>query len=232
MKTSIPLLSFFLSLATPSMTTAATVNDLPSRTILASRTARISGSQLTCAFVPLQLVDFAAHAEGGDVKLTWETNMEQNNRGFNVEYSTDCSNWQQIGFVAGAGNCSGQRQYAFLHLHPSGSLNYYRLIEVDYDNGKHYSDVTKIALSGKTNSFQPFPNPATATLFVPVNSSTDRFSIRVVDLMGQPVRLYEQMEGKDAIALDISALRKGVYFVETDNMTTRTCLGKSKIQKL
>jgi hypothetical protein len=232
MKSNILVLSFFLSATCPSATVAGTTHDLPGKMILARRAVRISASQATSGFIPFQLVDFAAHAEGGDVRLTWETNMEQNNRGFDVEYSTDCSNWQQIGFVAGAGDCFSLRQYAFVHVHPSGALNYYRLVEVDYDNGQTYSEVAKIALGSKTHSFQPFPNPATTTLFVPVNSTTDRFAVRVVDIAGQPVRLYNQSVGKEAITLDISDLRQGIYFIETDNLTTKTCLEKSKIQKL
>ena len=61
------------------------------------------------------VVAHPAALEGGVVHLRWRTEGEVNNRGFGVERSTDGQHdWQEIGFVDGAGSSTAAHEYHFI----------------------------------------------------------------------------------------------------------------------
>ena len=70
--------------------------------------------------------------------------MKQNNKGFEVERSTDGGNFRKIGFVAGAGNSNMQRSYSFIDNDVNQPLYYYRLRQVDADNRFAYSAIVLV----------------------------------------------------------------------------------------
>ena len=49
--------------------------------------------------LPVELSFFAGTINGSQVELRWRTETEVNNSGFDIERSTDNSNWMAIGFV-------------------------------------------------------------------------------------------------------------------------------------
>lgn len=49
--------------------------------------------------LPVELAFFAGTINGSQVELRWRTETEVNNFGFDIERSTDNSNWMAIGFV-------------------------------------------------------------------------------------------------------------------------------------
>ncbi|HKI78373.1 MAG TPA: T9SS type A sorting domain-containing protein [Ignavibacteriaceae bacterium] len=141
--------------------------------------------------LPVELTSFSASVvNGSTVNLIWKTATEVNNYGFDVERFSGNTGWQNIGFVAGAGNSNSPRNYSF-NDNPSGGTSFsYRLKQVDIDGNFEYFDAITVNLiaSSKPKLLQNNPNPfnpsTTIKFFVPNPSDV---TIKIYDLLGREV---------------------------------------------
>lgn len=92
-----------------------------------------TGMAITKATLPIELKDFKATAENGVVKLNWSTSSERNNNYFEVLKSTDGTNFNVLGTVAGNQNSSANREYSFIDRSHSTGTVYYKLKQFDND---------------------------------------------------------------------------------------------------
>lgn len=133
-------------------------------------TTSIRGAFKTPAVVlPVKLTSFNAVSQAGIPKLTWTTASEINNKGFNVQRSTDSKNFTTVGFVASkvaSGNSSSSLDYEFSDLNAgkTGTL-YYRLQQEDRDGVVDYSGIKPVNLDGAT-AVTIGPNPVVSSLTV------------------------------------------------------------------
>jgi len=141
--------------------------------------------------LPVELNSFSASATNGStVNLTWETATEVNNYGFDVERSSGNSDWQKIGFVAGAGNSNSPKNYSFTD-NPSGGTSFsYRLKQIDVSGSFQYYDpvTVNLTLSKEPQLLQNSPNPfnpsTTIKFYIP---NTSDVSIKIYDMLGREV---------------------------------------------
>ena len=172
--------------------------------------------------LPVELTSFTATASGDAVVLNWETATEVNNYGFNVESSSDNSNWNNIGFVAGHGNSNSPNSYSYTAV---DGANYYRLKQVDTDGAFEYSSVVEVEgnLSYKLNQNHPNPfNPSTVISFTVPEAS--KVSITVFNALGQKVVELANREfavGNHTVDFNASNLTSGIYFytLKTDGFS-------------
>ncbi len=110
-------------------------------------------------------LEFSVEEESGIVDLNWSTQREINNQGFEIQHSTNGTQWNKIGFVAGNGITSQQSFYEFQHLSPIQGINYYRLKQLDEDGRFHISDIESIDIydSNNTNT-NVYPDPVADVL--------------------------------------------------------------------
>jgi hypothetical protein len=113
--------------------------------------------------LPVELISFTGVSEDGKVILNWTTATEINNDYFEVQHSTDASNFYTIGTVSGNGTTTEMSNYVFTHNTPENGVNYYRLKQVDYDGRSelHHTIAVhseSLSLLGE-NSFSLYPNP-------------------------------------------------------------------------
>lgn len=171
--------------------------------------------------VPVELMDFNAKVSNNDVMLTWTTATEENSSHFEIEKSTNGTNWTNISEVESHHNSSTVQNYSYedINIETSSNIVYYRLKMVDLDDTYEYSDVVSITLNEKkTNAFQMniFPNPTTDYIIVEATLSTNlTHYIRINNVQGQTV-LSKTIEDSK-IQLDISSLPKGYYYVNISN---------------
>jgi hypothetical protein len=99
----------------------------------------------TSASLPIELIDFRASCETGEVLISWVTGSEINNSHFNVEKSTDAKTFQLLHKVEGAGNSQSPLSYSIVDKTPPSKSTYYRLSQFDYDNTR--TEVGLIALN-------------------------------------------------------------------------------------
>lgn len=124
----------------------------------------------TCTVLPIELVRFNGINQGKTNLFEWITATEKNNDYFNLERSSDGENWTVISKIIGAGNSTTSKCYYTKDLNPPNTINYYRLVQADYDGfTKKYSIV--VIDNSETNAMKV---------------------IRVTNLLGQDVEIDYQ----------------------------------------
>lgn len=94
--------------------------------------------------LPVELLSFTASPLEASVRLDWSTATELNNDYFTVERSEDAITFETIGKVFGSGTSSEMHDYEFSDNAPRDGVNYYRLLQVDYDGKYQLSPVVPV----------------------------------------------------------------------------------------
>jgi hypothetical protein len=174
--------------------------------------------------LPVSLHEFSANYNDNAVALSWTTDFENNNAYFNVERSTDGTNYVTAGTVQGKGTSTVSSAYGFTDNVKNISVSqhdlYYRLKQVDLDGTATYSKVLVVRLY-KTKSLQMVsvtPNPAVNDIKVNVQLNESAFIVmKVVNNVGHEIKRQslKGISGENKITLTgTSALPKGIYFLE------------------
>lgn len=161
---------------------------------------------------PVTLVGFTASPKREQALLEWATASEQNNKGFEIQRSSDGNNWTRIGFVnsySASGNSNERLSYSFSDNNPLPGTNYYRLRQVDIDGSYQYTPIRSLNFSAK-NGIKLYPNPAQKQLYI--QGLTGNNTISIANAVGQ-VLMKAVTNNSTQQAIDISRLRKGIYFV-------------------
>lgn len=171
--------------------------------------------------LPVTILHFSGYKDGARNQLRWSTATEVNNRGFEVQRSTDGIHFSPIGFVnslAPGGNSSDQLSYSFTDNAPAGSKQYYRLRQEDLAGAVRLSNIVLIR-GGKPTGLTIdalFPNPAKNDVNLQLSSpANDKVTILVTDMAGR--NILQQVAGigagSNTLVLDISSLQRGIYLL-------------------
>ena len=112
--------------------------------------------------LPITLLNFTVTKQGDNAQLNWATSSEENNKGFEIQRSTDQSTWTVLNFIAGAGNSQTEKDYQYLDQNLPAGTYYYRLRQVDYDGNSSFSKIVPVTFDGghgagvKTESSKSF----------------------------------------------------------------------------
>ncbi|MBX2922908.1 MAG: T9SS type A sorting domain-containing protein [Chitinophagaceae bacterium] len=169
--------------------------------------------------LPLQLLSFSGVVTNNDAQLKWETSHEQNVAGFDIERSTDKSNFVKAG-TATASNTPGNHNYAFTDagIYSLGvSTVYYRIKLKDNDGRFTYSSTIALQLNTSVTSVQFYPNPVSsrANLVITADKS-QQVQWRILDNTGKAVGKNTARVSKGVISLpvEVGNLPKGVYYLD------------------
>ncbi len=183
--------------------------------------------------IPVELAAFNVTARpDGSSMLTWHTETETENLGFEVERG-DGENFERIGFVPGRGTTTEAHDYTFIDPNPVSTrtdrIVAYRLKQIDIDGTHAYSDIqTTQIIPGFIGLEAAYPNPVSAgarveipyTLAVPAS-----VTLQIYNSIGQRVALLqdqtERQAGRHVINWNTfdeagQALPSGSYFVRFD----------------
>lgn len=156
----------------------------------------------------------AASNIAGNVLLKWTTATEINNKGFEIQRSSDGSKFTSIGFVnskVADGTGSGT-DYSFTDKTAPTETNYYRLVQTDLDNKTTLSNIVSIYISGNgTQGLSVYPNPARGA--TTVSGLQTGSLISVISMDGRIVKSL--LATSPTQQLDISGLATGMYVVKT-----------------
>ena len=149
------------------------------------------------------------------VILAWETSLELDNYGFEVERTNQSNGtWEDIGFVEGAGNSFEPQWYAFIdnNVNPLNNDYKYRLKQIDYKGNYRYLGELEVSvlytdIIDSHNSphnyklYQNYPNP-----FNP----TTNFEFRIAESGLVTLKVYNTL-GKEVAAVINKELPAGNY---------------------
>jgi hypothetical protein len=182
----------------------------------------------TTSNVPVELLSFSSSVAENVVTLYWLTVTELNNRGFEIERSSDKTNlpdgkagWRTIGFREGKGTTSEPQQYSYsdkLSGIESSKL-YYRLKQIDFNGSFEYSEIVEAEIAPSVFSLsQNYPNPfnpgTTISYQLPVNGFV---TLKVYDVLGNEAATLineEKQAGEYKIEFNAANLSSGVYFYQ------------------
>ncbi|UOQ81392.1 T9SS type A sorting domain-containing protein [Hymenobacter sp. 5414T-23] len=178
--------------------------------------------------MPVELVSFTAERQGNKAILRWNTASELQNDRFEVEASTDGRMFNRIATVKGKGTTTQTSTYFWQDALTSytGSIVYYRLMQVDLSGKASYSSVKTVAISGAaTLAMQAWPNPFVGELSMQIQSPEAGKAIVIcTDAMGRNVltRSVEVSKGASTITLpEVAQLPLGVYSLTVQQGASR-----------
>lgn len=166
-----------------------------------------------CIVLPIELLNFEGYNNEDYNVLNWSTATEKNNDYFKVEKSTDGVTFSAIGEVNGAGNSLQKVNYSFIDKSPKTGVNYYRLIQTDFDKKSEMSNV--ISIENKPSVGMDFyPNPTTGDLnIVTFGVNNDNAEIRILNLLGELVS-YMKVKNNEINTINLESYNTGIYIVE------------------
>jgi hypothetical protein len=168
--------------------------------------------------VPVELASFAASVSGTNVNLSWVTATEINNQGFEIERSSDQSEWKRIGFVEGFGTTTEMKYYSYTDSKLKTGTYFYRLKQMDFDGTSEYSSEVEVEVTIPIEFAlqQNFPNPFNPSTKINFSLAADsKVVLKIYDLLGQEVMTLvdgELTTGNHEIIFDGAGLNSGVYF--------------------
>jgi hypothetical protein len=164
----------------------------------------------TAVLPPTHLNSFVATTVPSGVQLTWETSAEVNLLQFEIEYSADGTNFQQIG-VMPAENIPEGSTYDFNHTINFISRIYYRLKVVSIGGDFFYSDIIS-PTTRDLNGVYVYPSLITdGTMKIYLNTPFN--SLEIVSANGSLV-LKQDISGRTGkIEIPVGRFLSGVYIV-------------------
>jgi len=108
----------------------------------------------------IELERIWAEAAAKDINVRWTTASETNNLGFELQRSTDATNFGRIAWIDGQGNSSTSTDYKYTDTDVSEEVvYYYRIKSVETSGKEEYSPIVSASLGGDAIGVQVFPNP-------------------------------------------------------------------------
>lgn len=174
--------------------------------------------------LPLTLVSFSAKCASGYTQLQWHTGTESGMDRFEVERSTDGTNWTKLAAVKTT-NSSNGAAYSYDDNNASASAMY-RLRIYSQSGSFVYSPVFRGGCADIAMPLAVYPNPVS-------NAAVARLSVRessgavitLTDNTGKSVftATWKLQPGLNAYNLPVTTLAAGSYFL-------RVTIGKSTLQ--
>lgn len=172
--------------------------------------------------LPVTISEFNYSLNKRSVILSWVTQAEVNNSGFDIErrgINGAAGNWIKIGFAAGNGTTNEPKQYTFNDENLKTGKYEYRLRQVDFNGSYEYFSLMQEVIIFPPKNFemgQNYPNPGNPKSKINFEIPLDSYvSVKVYDMLGRDVAiLVDEFRKADYYTVEFngSNLASGVYF--------------------
>lgn len=165
--------------------------------------------------LPAKIVDYNVQLmKESKVLNTWQTANEVNVRQYNIQRSTNATEFTTVGKIDALNNVKNSYNFIDNTIANLGKINnlYYRLEVLDNDGVKNYSAVKQVSINANNNQISMYPNPAKNTVTI---SGFDIAYIAVIDYLGKIIQ-QKQVKIADNIlqSITLNNLTKGIYVVQ------------------
>ncbi len=171
--------------------------------------------------IPVTLISFEANPFNCNALLKWKTMNEQNNKQYDIEYSSDGIHFMNAATV-NSHNSHAESLYEYNYNLAAGEQHYFRLKIIDLNGNYVYSQV--IVLNRDCNGLFALnitPNPVSEKLYVTINqAAAGKTVIRIFDPRGALVYKDEKLlnAGENRLQLDIiQKFTAGTYLMKAEN---------------
>jgi hypothetical protein len=168
--------------------------------------------------LPVELTSLTANVSGKTVVINWTTATEKNNRGFEIQRSSDKITFATVGFVNGNGTTLELNKYSFADNTVLTGKNYYRLKQMDYNGSYQYSPVVEAEIRAISSYSldQNYPNPFNPNTQIKYSLLTNsNVKVTIFNALGESVKELAnevQQAGIHTLNFNAAGLSSGVYF--------------------
>ena len=172
----------------------------------------------------VELSSFESSFTDNTVYLSWQTNKEQNNSGFEIQRKFAAGNWDNIGFIQSKAEQSLPAEYNFTDAIDTTSLEgnvFYRLAQIDSAGGVNYLKQLKLNVDIVPANYilmNNYPNPFNPSTVIKFSLPYDsHVELNIYNTLGQLVeRLFDsnQSAGDHKVIFNASKFSSGIYFDE------------------
>ena len=166
--------------------------------------------------LPVKLTSFNARvANCGVVNLDWVAAAGSEFKNYEVQYSTNGTNFQTIATMPVNG---ADQKYSYQHNTPTQGKIYYRLKMVDMDGKSEYSKTIAMKLNCNKSEIVVYPNPVKDKLNVNItNAQNNVTTASLFDNFGRLIYNGKMISGTNNI--DMTRFATGIYLVTLKNNT-------------
>lgn len=174
--------------------------------------------------LPVRLMAFDAKRIGSDALVTWQTASEENSKGYEVQVSTNSTEYRTLASIPSASpNTTQVTNYSYVDKEANKTgKRYYRLHQLDLDGKDAFFAPTVVSFDGKApaSNFVAYPNPLNAgnELHVALQSAaTGTAKLLVTDMTGRTLQQQNvALTGSltDASVAGMGDLKAGMYLVK------------------
>jgi hypothetical protein len=189
--------------------------------------AKASGYTVFAPFVvsntsalPLNLLSFTASKINNAVTVAWTTSNEINIKGFDVERSSDASNFTSIASTV-AKNSSGINYYSTIDANMVTVTSYYRLKIINSDGSYQYSNIISIN-NQQLGALKAYPNPATTSFVLQHPSANSTSTISLYNAHGQLIKSIKVLLMATQTNITIDDIVSGTYMLMFNNGAVHT----------
>lgn len=169
--------------------------------------------------LPVTVSSFDAKRAGSDALVSWTTAQEINNKGFNIQVSTNGAEYRTLGFVASTSpNSNSAKSYSYTDTEKNKvGVRYYRLQQIDTDDKTAFFAPRTVSFEGRStgSGVVAYPNPYTTDLRVSLNASVSgNATARISDMTGRVIgqQVLSLTVGSNDLSIEnMSTLKTGVY---------------------
>jgi hypothetical protein len=170
--------------------------------------------------LPVQFTKFETKCTNTGTLISWATAQEFNSSSFEIERSTNGSNWVNVGSIGAAGNSASEKAYQQVDL--NGGNAFYRIKQVDKDGSFVYTAIERANCAVKTITTLIYPVPATDVLNIVIKSDRAiRTQLQVFDIHGKLVKTQDAnvQNGNNNFRINLSGLAAGDYIIRSNDAT-------------
>ncbi|MBA2250426.1 MAG: T9SS type A sorting domain-containing protein [Chitinophagaceae bacterium] len=174
--------------------------------------------QLTSGALPVLFTKFDASCTGNGAMIRWSTGSEFNSNYFEVQRSTNGTDWTVVGNVKAAGSSNSARNYQQLDL--TSGPSFYRIKQVDQDGHASYTSVARTSCERKNIELVIYPVPARDVLNVVIQTDRSlKTQLVVYDGIGKLVRRMDAsiISGNNNFTLNLRGLSAGEYVIRSSD---------------
>jgi hypothetical protein len=166
---------------------------------------------------PIELKEFELHPIDDKVEIKWVTATELNNDYFNIERSSNGTDWSSLVKIDGAGSSNQELTYHFTDIMPFQRASYYRLKQTDFDGQYSYSAVRYVTFDMIKDEISIFPNPVSLNEELIIKSNNEPIvQVRIFHATGRLVDARYQIDGR-ITRVDVEGMSSGIHLVEVES---------------
>lgn len=134
--------------------------------------------------LPVKFIDFTVSSKNNDAIIHWATTGEVSVAGYELERSTDGTNWTFVSSLSPKGN-NQQNDYTYIDKKISGNYMYYRVKEIDLNGSATFTPTNSIRLNSTTASQVMIASVSNKLLLQFPSTVKGNVVVRFVNISGQ-----------------------------------------------